>query len=248
MPQQGLTSVPFNRETPRGFYQVVGFRHCGDRAVRVDMLERLADMIRTRVFWRAQREGEERPEGSVEGGGFTVVPDMMSLVGCSGDEFASILRSLGFSAQRRKVEPASQPVAAESTADPAADQAATAEIQAAAAESENQAEAAIDPAPEPGQARAATAEAQEAEPQFIDVWWPKDTGPFRQQKQAHRQHRDKSSGKPAKHGKGKPRHGEGGKPRRSNGSQPAKPRKEREADPNSPFAVLSQLKQDLSRK
>jgi ATP-dependent RNA helicase SUPV3L1/SUV3 len=254
VPQQGLTSVPFNRETPRGFYQVVGFRHCGERAVRVDMLERLADMIRTRVFWRPQREGEERPDGSVEGGGFTVVPDMMSLVGCSGDEFASILRSLGFSAQRRKVEP--KPVA---VADTAPDNPETPAVEAEApAGDAGQAEApaeAAQPETEPAEAVAEPSTGAEpvdapvAEPEYIDVWWPKDTGPFRHLKQAHRQH--KAAGRPGGKGKqgGKPRHqGEGGKPRRSAGSQPAKPRKEREADPNSPFAVLSQLKQDLSRK
>jgi ATP-dependent RNA helicase SUPV3L1/SUV3 len=254
VPQQGLTSVPFNRETPRGFYQVVGFRHCGERAVRVDMLERLADMIRTRVFWRPQREGEERPDGSVEGGGFTVVPDMMSLVGCSGDEFASILRSLGFSAQRRKVEP--KPVA---VADAAPDNPETPAVEAEApagdaGKADAPAEAA-QPEAAPAEAVAEPATGEEpvdapvAEPEYIDVWWPKDTGPFRHQKQAHRQH--KAAGRPGGKGKqgGKPRHqGEGAKPRRSAGSQPAKPRKEREADPNSPFAVLSQLKQDLSRK
>jgi ATP-dependent RNA helicase SUPV3L1/SUV3 len=247
VPQQGLTSVPFNRETPRGFYQVVGFRHCGERAVRVDMLERLADMIRTRVFWRPQREGEERPEGSVDGGGFTVVPDMMSLVGCSGEEFSSILKSLGFSAQRRKIE-AVEPAAGateDSPREPAAETAAAEAPDAEAPTAEAKAEAETTGHAEDPASASEAEQAQEAEPQFIEVWWPKDTGPFRHQKQAHRQTR---SGKPG--GKGKPRDANAGsnKPRRSNGSRPAKPRKEREADPNSPFAVLGQLKQDLGRK
>ena len=60
----------------------------------IDMLERLADVIRDRVFWRPRIAEEARPAGSVEGGGFTVVPDMMSLVGCSGEDFLGILRSL----------------------------------------------------------------------------------------------------------------------------------------------------------
>jgi ATP-dependent RNA helicase SUPV3L1/SUV3 len=171
---------------------------------------------------------------------------MMSLVGCSGEEFSSILKSLGFSAQRRKVE-AVEPAAGateDSPQDPAAE---TAEAEAPAsevptAEAESEAEAA-EPAEEPAAASEPEL-AQEAEPQFIEVWWPKDTGPFRHQKQAHRQAR---GGKPG--GKGKPRDANAGnKPRRSNGSRPAKPRKEREADPNSPFAVLGQLKQDLGRK
>jgi ATP-dependent RNA helicase SUPV3L1/SUV3 len=204
------------------------------------------------VFWRAQREGEERPEGSVEGGGFIVVPDMMSLVGCSGDEFSSILKSLGFSAQRRKVE-AVEPVAGateDSHPEPAAE---TVEAEAAASEAPTAEAEAAEPAEEPALA-SEPEQVQEAEPQFIEVWWPKDTGPFRHQKQAHRQfrhqkqaHRQARGGKPG--GKGKPRDANAAnKPRRSNGSRPAKPHKEREADPNSPFAVLGQLKQDLGRK
>ena len=61
-------------------------------------------MIRDRVFWRPRFPEEPRPQGSVEGGGFTIVPDMMSLVGCSGEEFQAILRSLDFRMQKRKVK------------------------------------------------------------------------------------------------------------------------------------------------
>jgi ATP-dependent RNA helicase SUPV3L1/SUV3 len=109
MPGQGLTSVPFDRATPRGFYRTVGFRICGERCVRIDMLERLADTIRDRVFWKPRFEGEARPAGSVEGGGFSVVPDMMSLVGCSGEEFAGILRSLGYKSETRTIAPETAP-------------------------------------------------------------------------------------------------------------------------------------------
>ncbi|MEE4237337.1 MAG: hypothetical protein V2I51_11510, partial [Anderseniella sp.] len=161
---------------------------------------------------------------------------------------ASILRSLGFSAQRRKADPAKPVQEANPPGEPSAEaEPPAAEVPVEApAQAEQPAEQATAAAPE-GEAPAAAPEAAGQEPEFVDVWWPKDTGPFRHQKQAHRQH--KATGKPAgKHGKGKPRHADGGKPRRSTGSQPAKPRKEREADPNSPFAILSQLKQDLSRK
>ena len=99
IPGQGLTSVALEANAPDGFYQVVGYKPCGGRAVRIDMLERLSDMIRDRVFWRPRFEGEPRPAGSLEGGGFVVVPDMMSLVGCSGAEFDDILRALDFKAQ-----------------------------------------------------------------------------------------------------------------------------------------------------
>jgi len=275
MPQQGLTSVPFDKTTPRGFYQVVGFRVCGERAVRVDMLERLGDMIRTRVFWRAQREGEERPDGSVDGGGFTVVPDMMSLVGCSGDEFSSILKSLGFSAQKRKApekpQPEAEPVAgksadapaeavsgapAETTTTDAPESAVPAE---AAAEASPEAPAKTDPvdtvaaestdatptetaAPETGTADDATP----PEPEMIEVWWPKDTGPFRHQKQ-HAGSRSRG----AKGNSGKPdrnRQQKGGPGKKAGGQRPPAKRREKPADPNSPFAILGQLKQGLNKK
>ena len=103
-PGQGLTSAVFDRTTPRGFYGVCGYRICGNRVVRIDMLERLADIIRDRVFWRPRIPEEKRPAGSVEGGGFTIVPDMMSLVGCSGEDFQAILRSLDFRMHRKKVK------------------------------------------------------------------------------------------------------------------------------------------------
>ena len=103
-PGQGLTSASFDRSTPKGFYGVCGYRICGSRVVRIDMLERLADMIRDRVFWRPRFPEEQRPAGSVEGGGFTVVPDMMSLVGCSGEDFLGILRSLDYRMQKKTVK------------------------------------------------------------------------------------------------------------------------------------------------
>ncbi len=62
-PGQGLTSAVFDRSTPRGFYGVCGYRICGPRVVRIDMLERLADLIRERVFWRPRFPEEPRPQG-----------------------------------------------------------------------------------------------------------------------------------------------------------------------------------------
>src|SRR6185312_2085620 len=102
-PGHGLTSTAFDRTTPKGFYRICGYRICGSRVVRIDMLERLADFIRDRVFWRPRFPEQPRPNGSVEGGGFMVTSDMMSLVGCSGEEFEAILRSLDFRMQKRKV-------------------------------------------------------------------------------------------------------------------------------------------------
>jgi hypothetical protein len=49
------------RTTPKGFYRIIGFRICGARAVRIDMLERLSDLIRARVFWKPAFPDQPRP-------------------------------------------------------------------------------------------------------------------------------------------------------------------------------------------
>jgi len=57
----------------------------------------------------AWREGSgQKPAGAVAGGGFTVVSGMTSLTGASGEDFASILRSLGYRMERRP-KPAEPP-------------------------------------------------------------------------------------------------------------------------------------------
>jgi hypothetical protein len=103
-PQQGLTSVEAGSAIPEPYWRAAGFYVAGSRAVRIDMLERLSDLIRTRVAFRAA-EGVEAPAGATGDGGFRVVPELMSVVGCSGEEFASILKSLGFRRERLRPEP-----------------------------------------------------------------------------------------------------------------------------------------------
>ena len=106
----GRTSIPVDPEIHKGLYRAVGFRVCGERAVRVDILERLADLIRPALAWRPQSAGP-KPAGAVDGRGFTVTVGMTSLAGCSGEDFASILRSLGYRMERRAAPPAEAPAA-----------------------------------------------------------------------------------------------------------------------------------------
>ena len=289
-PGQGLTSANFDRSTPKGFYGVCGYRICGSRVVRIDMLERLADLIRERVFWRPRFPEEQRPAGSVEGGGFSVVPDMMSLVGCSGEDFLGILRSLDYRMQKKKVKrPAAAAPAAPGTpghpqevpgnqpsevpaptpqeapqpsephtpvpAEPPAEPATPEEMPpspvevpqnpATPAAETGEAPAAEEPAP-PEQVAGETPEAAAAEPGpameevEIEVWWPKDTGPFRHRPERQREQnrhphpRREATAKPAEPG-GKPegeqregrppRRGKG--PRRENRPEAAEARSER---------------------
>jgi ATP-dependent RNA helicase SUPV3L1/SUV3 len=254
-PGQGLTSAAFDRSTPVGFYGVCGYRICGPRVVRIDMLERLADLIRDRVFWKPRIDAEQRPAGSVEGGGFTVVPDMMSLVGCSGEEFKAILRSLGFRMQAKKVpNPAlAAPVAtaAETGPTPAVSEAEQHSPPEAVTE-ENAPVEKTALVEETAPMETGTAPAVETPPAEIEleIWWPKDTGPFRHRAQPSakpsRRPDSKTAGTGAREEKGdrgKPRKG---KPSGKRPEQPAQRRPEKPIDPDSPFAVLGALKAQLA--
>jgi ATP-dependent RNA helicase SUPV3L1/SUV3 len=96
----GRTSFPVDKALPRDAYRVLGYRQCGERAVRVDILERLADLIRPALAWRESSPGE-KPTGAFDGRGFVVTQAMTSLTGSAGEDFASILRALGYRMDKR---------------------------------------------------------------------------------------------------------------------------------------------------
>ena len=90
----GRTSFAVEPPASGEVYRVAGFRLCGDRAVRVDIVERLTDLIRAALPRHAPIDAGASGEASLVG--FVVTNQMTSLTGCSGEHFASILRSLGF--------------------------------------------------------------------------------------------------------------------------------------------------------
>jgi ATP-dependent RNA helicase SUPV3L1/SUV3 len=96
----GRTSFPVDKALHRDAYRVLGYRQCGERAVRVDILERLADLIRPALAWRESSPGE-KPTGAFDGRGFVVTQAMTSLTGSAGEDFASILRALGYRMDKR---------------------------------------------------------------------------------------------------------------------------------------------------
>jgi ATP-dependent RNA helicase SUPV3L1/SUV3 len=119
----GRTSFPADKDVSKALYRTVGYRVCGERAVRVDILERLADLIRPAMAWKPGATGV-KPPGAIDGSGFTVTVAMTSLTGAAGEDFASILRSLGYRSERRPkpAEPEAAPSAAAAAegAEPAA--------------------------------------------------------------------------------------------------------------------------------
>src|SRR6202041_693776 len=117
----GRTSFPIDKTLPRDAYRVLGYRQCGERAVRVDILERLPHPLRPPPSWRETSPGE-KPAGAFDGRSFVVTQAMTSLTGSAGEDFASILRALGYRMDRRPPLPP-KPVAAvvEAAATPAAE-------------------------------------------------------------------------------------------------------------------------------
>jgi ATP-dependent RNA helicase SUPV3L1/SUV3 len=101
-PRAGLTSIPADLSLPEAFYRAAGYHLCGPRAIRIDMLERLADLIRPLLAWRVE-SASEPPKGASGDGGFTVIPEMMSILGCSSGELSEVLKTLGFRVERKPV-------------------------------------------------------------------------------------------------------------------------------------------------
>ena len=91
----GRTSLSSDKGIGKEGYRVAGYRTCGERVVRVDVVERLAGMIRAAIAGEAPG-GADGPPSQRTSKGFVVSGAMTSLTGCSGEQFASILRSMGF--------------------------------------------------------------------------------------------------------------------------------------------------------
>ncbi|WP_416368001.1 helicase-related protein [Tritonibacter mobilis] len=279
-PPPGLVTVPSMPEAPEGYDTMAGYRAAGQRMIRIDMLERLADLLRNE---------DSR-------GGFEAKPDMLSITGMTLEQFADLMQGLGYRAEkgeRAKVKAvdavvteggtpvADQPVmdaAAEAENTPAAAPAETTPDEAAAdvpaGTSEIVDEGVAPVAAEPAESSAdepiaETAEAETAvgaaadatveEPEievFYTFTWGRNT---RQGNAGRGQRRGEGRGPKADGaGRGKPRGGKPqGKPGGKKGGRPDRggdkgsktysarpPKKEKQIDPDNPFAAaLMGLKQ-----
>ena len=83
-PPPGLVTVPTDDKAPEGYHLKSGYRAAGERALRVDMAERLADMLRTQ---------DTR-------GGFEATADMLSITGMTLEQFANLMQGLGYRAEK----------------------------------------------------------------------------------------------------------------------------------------------------
>ena len=198
----GRTSFQIDPEISTKLYEVAGFKVAGKRAVRVDILERLADIIRPLIALDAKTHQGELPAGAAEGNGFRVTVEMTSLLGTAGEDFNSILGSLGYRVRRTPkvaapalaaadvtapveteaqidavIEASTDSVAAE-TVEGGDVTAATPPAEAAAVEAASSDLGATPPpaesaaAPISEGAPAAEAETKPAEAEFDEIWFP----------------------------------------------------------------------------
>ncbi len=114
-PPPGLVTIPVEKGVPTGADTMSGYRNAGTRAIRIDMLERLADMLRSE---------DSR-------GGFEAKADMLSISGTTLEQFSDLMQGLGYKAEageRPKVKAASAAAKADPVEDAAAQEAVEAEV------------------------------------------------------------------------------------------------------------------------
>ena len=218
-PPPGLVTVPAVLDAPEGYYTNAGYRLAGDRAIRIDMLERLADQLRSE---------DSR-------GGFETKPDMLSITGMTLVQFADLMRGLGYKAEEgERVKVKATPVV-EAKPDVASDEAVAEETPVEIVAEETPV---VDAAAEEKPAEETPAEETPAEetPEmetFFTFAWAGNRGGKNQQRHAKPQGEGKPRGrKPA--GKGKPP-AKGGNKAQNYSARP--PRKEKAIDPDNPFAA-----------
>ncbi|GAB4268913.1 MAG: helicase-related protein [Pararhodobacter sp.] len=155
-PPPGLVTIPNLPDVPVQHYTLSGYRPAGSRAIRIDMLERLADIVRTKDA-RA---------------GFEATPDMLSITGMTLEQFADLMQGLGYVAERGErpkqrpkasLEANAEDIAAKAQAE---SEASVAAAEAAHAEEPSEGAEAVAPAP-------AEAPAEELEVFYTFRWQPR---------------------------------------------------------------------------
>ena len=89
-PEPGLVTVGVKKTELAGYFTKVGYYCSGDWALRIDMLERLADLLR-------------KEDSKI---GFEATSDMLSITGMSHEQFASLMSGLGYhvtNGERQKI-------------------------------------------------------------------------------------------------------------------------------------------------
>ncbi len=228
-PPAGLVTIPSIEGIDAEIYTMSGYRAAGQRAIRIDMLERLADMLRA---------CDTR-------GGFEATADMLSITGMTLEQFADLMQGLGYAGEkgeRAKVKAPAPKNVELSAEDIAAEAAAATEAALAATHVEEAAEGDAEADAAPVEAEAAP----EMEVFYTFRWAPKPRPNQNRGKRPEggqgKRPEGKSGGKDAR-----PQGKRGGKPGGPKGKgkrddTPRKfearpPRREKPIDPDNPFAA-----------
>ncbi len=260
-PPPGLVTIPNIPDVPKQHYTLAGYHPAGTRAIRIDMLERLADILRTK-------------DSRV---GFEATPDMLSITGMTLDQFSDLMAGLGYKGEKgerakvKVVEPPKAPqISEEAAAAIAAGQPIPEEIsilapppepvtEAEPAAPEMEAFYTFTWAPKPRFQRPERAPRPERtprperKPQADGEATPQGDRPQSERAQVGRPPGERRDRKPqGKPGDGKPYKGKGelrgdhkGKPPQQDKKpiyEARPPRPEKPIDPDNPFAVLMVLK------
>jgi len=92
----GRTSLVVDNSFKPQFYNLAGYQIFGRRAVRLDSLEKLADLIRQALNWREGETKGERPAAFYDNKQFLVSNQMLSSLGVSHADMEEILKKLGY--------------------------------------------------------------------------------------------------------------------------------------------------------
>ncbi|MES2915760.1 MAG: helicase-related protein [Pseudomonadota bacterium] len=250
-PPPGLVTIPNVAEVPKQHYTLAGYHPAGTRAIRIDMLERLADILR-------QKDSRA---------GFEATPDMLSITGMTLDQFADLMAGLGYKgekAERAKVkaETTKAPeISEEAAAAIAAGQPIPEEVSILAPVADPEPEAAPEMeafytftwAPKPRQRperngeRGPRPDRKEGEARAPRGDRPQGDKPKGDRPQGDRPQGDRPRGDRPKDGQRHDRKGDykGGKPPRDDRQKSYEarpPRAEKPIDPDNPFAALLALK------
>jgi len=217
-PPPGLVTVPGVKDAPDGYYTQAGYRLAGDRAIRIDMLERLADQLRN--------------ENSRAG--FEAKADMLSITGMTLEQFANLMEGLGYKGERgerAKVKAAPAPEAQKEAPQEEAPEAETQEADAAEASATG---STVDAT---AKAKDVESDAPEMETFYIFRWGGNKGGG----REGGRGGRPQGKPKP----RGKPKGNGGARDGKAQSFKARPPKKEKAIDPDNPFAAaLMGLKKD----
>ena len=268
----GRTSVVTDPSFDRTFYKLAGFRFLGKRAVRIDILERLADLIRPLLQWKP---GSPRPEGAYDGRRFTTTTAMLSILGATPDDMEEILKGLGYRADSVPADEAKAFLVGQDANvvptpnENAVSSEAPVEEETSGSEAASESVAPVVPSDAPAEVSVEDAEA--SEPKNVLLWRPGGRNESQQNarhkgaRPASEERRDgrrrgasadgKNRGNGAKRGDRQDRGDRNERPQRAerDGKPQASrfeakpPRKEKPIDPDSPFAKLAALREQMKK-